>query len=77
MTQATQATQQGELKFLRVIHSFGRQIAVVQLVEVGTGAVLHDGSLAKALTFAAENGVMIVNSQDILTIMVAKLGFGA
>lgn len=68
--------KKAEIKFVRFINKFNRNIAVGQLISP-EGAVLIDGSVAQILTFCQTEQYEITNAQEILDTLVRRGGFAA
>ncbi len=65
-----------EIKHLRFIHQYGRQVAVGQLYDKDD-ALLLEGTLSQILSRVEEEGYQVINAQELLDTLVRKIGFAA
>lgn len=65
-----------QIKHVKFIYMFGRQIATGQLQDM-EGNKLLDGSVAQMLTHIKSENYTLANAQEILEILVIKGGFAA
>lgn len=69
------------IKYIKFQHMYGRVVAMGQLQKFDpdsqNGEVLLQGSVAQMLQMVEAQKMVIVNSQEVLDILVRKGGFGA
>ena len=69
------------IKYIKFQHMYGRVVATGQLQKFDpdsqNGEVLLQGSVAQMLQMVEAQKMVIVNSQEVLDILVRKGGFGA